>query len=111
VTGASALASASPPGALELLPGGPNPFRRATTVRFRLGSPQRVTADVLDVAGRRVDLLLDGRALGAGPHELRWPAGRTAPAAGVYWVRLRAGDGTERTARLVRIDGAGSAPR
>jgi hypothetical protein len=96
----------APPAVLQLLPGGPNPFRERTTLRFQLDRPRRVTADVFDVAGRRVDQPLRDLPLAAGAHELWWPGagGGNAVAPGVYWVRLRTSEGDERTGRLVRVD-------
>lgn len=106
VTAVPEVAVARPGEALRLLPGGPNPFREATTVRFHLDAPRHVTADVFDVTGRRVDRLLDERLLPTGVHEIRWPAdGASAPGVGgVYWIRLRSSDGDTRTGRVIRLD-------
>jgi choice-of-anchor B domain-containing protein len=91
---------------LELGPSFPNPFRRGETVSatFLVPAPARVVADVQDVAGRRVAVLVDQR-LEAGSHRLVWD-GRTREgrecAAGVYFLRLRAG-AEERTSKILRI--------
>lgn len=82
----------------------PNPSSGA--VRFALELPVAgdVRIDVLDVGGRRVRVLYDGRAT-AGALVLAWDGrdgdGRDTPA-GVYFARARAG-GHEARTRLVRI--------
>jgi Lecithin:cholesterol acyltransferase len=104
-TGAGEWTSPGGPIVLDLLSAGPNPFRGSTSLRFRLAAPRRVTAEVFDVGGRRVASLLHGEPMGAGTHELRWPAGAdgTRAPAGVYWVRLDAGDRAVQR-RVVRLD-------
>ena len=88
----------------RLAPVEPNPLRGSATVRFTLGAagPYRIT--VHDVAGRIVRVLGDG-AGAAGSHTMTWngldAAGRPV-AAGLYFVRLRAGDAT-RTQRAVVV--------
>jgi hypothetical protein len=82
----------------------PNPSRRATNLDFRLPAPARVRVEVVDVAGRRVTLLLD-QALDAGSHSIRWD-GRdgtgNAVVPGVYLVRLSTG-GVSATRKVVAI--------
>jgi hypothetical protein len=100
-TGAPEVPSAA---AVTGLAGAPNPFRAATTVRFRLPAAARATVDVFDVAGRRVRRLADGPRE-AGVHEEVWDgrdaAGRPA-AGGVYLVVIRA-EGEARSAPLVLL--------
>ena len=83
---------ASPTAALELRPGGPNPFRDATWFSFSLAYPDRVELAVFDTQGRRVRTLIDG-VVSDGDHAVRWDgrddSGRELPAA-VYRYRLRA---------------------
>ena len=81
----------------------PNPFEDATTLRFGLASPGRVSLVVFDVAGRRVRKLLDGT-LPSGERIVSWDgrddAGlRLAP--GAYVVRFEAGG--QRESRVVRL--------
>jgi hypothetical protein len=84
----------SPVSAFELFPAAPNPLRSQTWLRFRLATPERVTALIVDVAGRRVRQLLDGPSLPAGDHVIAWD-GRdeagTPVRGGVYLMILRAG--------------------
>lgn len=81
------------PVATRLWPARPNPFNPATTVGFDLPVPGRITLDVLDARGRRVDLLFRGE-LPSGRHELVWRPHRVA--SGTYYLRLRgpAGEAT-----------------
>ncbi len=92
--------------ALQLLPNRPNPFRGATTISFSLPRDGTARLFVVDLAGRRVRTLLDGRALAAGSHEWVWDGAddrgaRVAP--GVYAVRLESALGTaSRKVHLLR---------
>ncbi|WP_412068663.1 FlgD immunoglobulin-like domain containing protein [Rubrivirga sp. IMCC43871] len=81
----------------------PNPSAGIVTVPFRLAAPGPVRADVVDVLGRVVRvLLLDD--LDAGAHLLSWDghdgAGRRV-AAGAYLLRLDA-DGSRSAVRVTR---------
>ncbi len=77
----------------------PNPFTRATTVRFRLPAPGPVRLDVFDLTGRRVACLLD-EPRAAGEHAVAWESGETP--AGVYYVRLRTA-GRDIASRCVKV--------
>ena len=74
----------------------PNPFNPSTTIRFELLDRDHVTLDVFDILGRKTTTLLD-QICSPGPHELVWD-GRTSSggraASGVYFYRLRTGQGT-----------------
>jgi hypothetical protein len=83
----------------------PNPFHAATTVRWSVVAPQRVTLSVIDVTGREVTTLFDGAAA-AGEHATSWEgrdAGGAAVRAGVYFVRMQAG-GTIETSKVLRVE-------
>jgi hypothetical protein len=73
---------------------GPNPARGRVRLAFELASAAEVRVAVLDVSGRLVRKVVEGR-LGPGPHEVWWDGrdggGRQA-AVGVYFCSLRAGD-------------------
>ncbi len=79
----------------------PNPTKLGARFQFSIDRPGRVRADVFDVAGQRVAVVLD-RAFDAGVHGGAWD-GRTAGGAvarsGVYYLRLSAA-GTSVTRRL-----------
>ena len=76
----------------------PNPFSRTTTARFRVERTQTVTAELYDLAGRRVAVLFDGVAA-EGEWETLRIDGRALPA-GTYVVRLR-GETARGTTRVV----------
>jgi flagellar hook assembly protein FlgD len=62
-----------------------------------LGQSARAHADVLDLQGRTVTTIFEGRTLGPGSHFVSWDGrGRSGSsvAAGVYFVRVRAGEDT-----------------
>ncbi len=83
----------------------PNPASRVTALEWSLPAEQHTSLVVLDLAGRPVRTLMDGRSP-AGRHTASWDLsaddGRRVPT-GVYFVRLRAG-GLERTQRMVVLD-------
>jgi hypothetical protein len=68
-------------------------------IDFELRTPGRVTLAVYDVAGRRVDTLLDGEYQAAGLHTVRYQSRR---ASGVYFVRLTA-DGRSETRKIILL--------
>src|SRR5262245_60973951 len=77
----------------RLAPNVPNPFRRATRLRFDLPEAGQVTLEVFDLSGRKVRVLEDAW-YAAGSHEVTWNADDTAGqpvAAGIYFIRMRAG--------------------
>lgn len=93
VSGAPSPADAPVPAhGLELRSIAPNPTVDATLIRFATPADGRVSLDLLDVAGRKVETLCDGPR-SAGVHEVRWTRGSRPN--GVYVVRLRAGGLTE----------------
>jgi len=92
------------PGEFGLSSARPNPSSGSARVTLGLPRDEAVAADVFDLAGRRVRELLRGR-LPAGSHVITWDGldagGRAAPA-GLYLVRVRAGQRTAES-RLVRL--------
>lgn len=100
-TSTSAEEPASTPGALTLETGFPNPFRSATTLRFRLAESSPVTVRVLDALGRHVATLADG-SLPAGVHTIAWEASDDAES-GIYFIQITAGGHTaSRTVTLIK---------
>jgi len=69
---------------LRLGPAVPNPARGATSLRLDLPQAAAVRADVYDLLGRHVAMLIDGDLI-AGSHTLRVEGNRFAP--GVYIIR------------------------
>lgn len=84
---------------LELRTSEPNPVAETTLIRFTLPADASTTLDLLDVSGRRVERILEGRQI-AGFHEVRWSRGSLP--SGVYFLRLQAGASIE-TRKLVLI--------
>ncbi|MBD3237701.1 MAG: hypothetical protein GF330_13440 [Candidatus Eisenbacteria bacterium] len=78
----------------------PAPFRPGNELRFVLPERGDMTLELLDVAGRSLQRIAEGR-FAAGEHRLAWNAPACAP--GVYFVRLHGSVG-ETTARLVLIE-------
>lgn len=83
----------------------PNPFNPLTTVVYELPGPAVVTLKVFDPRGRLVQVLEDRRSRGPGRHEAVWRGldlQGFAAAAGVYIVRMEAGEfaATERLTLL-----------
>lgn len=72
----------------------PNPFNNSTLISFQMIRSAWVKIDVLDILGRKIATLHDGK-LDSGSHEVEWN-GRDgegqAIASGVYFYRLKAGD-------------------
>jgi len=79
----------------------PNPSRGEVTVEFDLAAGAAVEFELVDVAGRVV-ARSDPRAWEAGRWSEPWDLGRVArPGAGVYFLRMRAGERVIGTRRLV----------
>ena len=74
---------------LTLAPAAPNPFREATTLRFRLPESGSTRLFLTDAAGREVLRLVDG-VLSPGDHQVTLPGDRLA--SGVYYSTLVHGD-------------------
>jgi len=91
-------AQATPGRETALAQNRPNPFRRSTTISYRIPAPTEVSLEIFDVRGRRVRTLLDGQHREAGDWSVSWDsrddAGRIAPA-GTYFYRLRANGATQ----------------
>lgn len=81
----------------------PNPFGRATVIRYSLPRPEQARLEIFDAAGRRVACLLD-RTLPAGWGEVTWSAmddhGKEV-APGTYFCRLAAGGASPVTRMIV----------
>ena len=81
----------------------PNPFNPRTAIPLSLPRDEDARLEVFNLLGRRVALLHEGR-LEAGMHWFHWDGadGRGVPAAGgIYFYRLRTGDGFSRTRKMI----------
>jgi len=86
----------SAPDRLTLHRNYPNPFTRATTIRYELPQTSNVRLEVYDVQGRRVEMLVDEKQ-SVGIQEVNWRA--QGIASGVYFLRLQVA-GQVRTQRV-----------
>jgi hypothetical protein len=96
---------AGTPSAFRLYACSPNPFTRATRIRFDLPAPEPVMAQVYTIDGR-LEATLHNGVLPAGRHEVTWHGlddrGVTS-ASGVYFLRFRRQSGDE-TRRLILLE-------
>lgn len=67
----------------------PNPFNAGAVISYSIPVDGRVTLEVLDLLGRKVETLVD-RFQDAGEHEIAWRPGDLP--SGVYFYSLRTGD-------------------
>ncbi len=82
--------------AYELDAPSPHPVRNTTTLSFRLREPSHVTLALYDVLGRRVATLVDDRRR-KGPYTVSVSPSALGLPSGVYFYRLTAQDGFDRT--------------
>jgi len=82
----------------------PNPFNPETRIRFSLPSPANARLEIIDLLGRPIRTLVDGK-LSAGSHSIIWDGRKQSgePAvSGVYVYRLRA-EGFEQSRKLLLL--------
>jgi len=95
----------SPSAPVTVIGNAPNPFRRMTSIEFRVGGAGPVLVDIFDVRGRHVRRL-EHDAVAAGSQQVVWDGrdggGRTAPA-GVYVYRVSAG-GRNASGRMLLVE-------
>ncbi len=83
------------PTTYELSQNFPNPFNPATTIRYALPNPERVTLRVYDMLGKVVVTLVDHELKEAGYHAAVWNGRNTAgnlAASSIYFVRMQVGN-------------------
>ncbi|MFI5370211.1 MAG: T9SS type A sorting domain-containing protein [Candidatus Eisenbacteria bacterium] len=92
------------PSVTALKDAGPNPSRGPLTLAFDLAEPATVDFQLLDVTGR----VVAARATethGAGSWSESWdPFGRQRGGAGIYFLRMRAGEREVSTIKIARLD-------
>jgi len=74
----------------------PNPVSNSTTISFSLQQSQKVSLQIFDMNGKLVKTLADAQ-MQAGNHQLIWNAGSENVIAGVYLLKLQAGNDVETT--------------
>ena len=77
------------PAAFAVAQNSPNPFNPTTTISFTLAKAGKTTVDVYNVAGQKVDTLVNST-LNAGSHSVAWNASKFS--AGVYFYTVKSGD-------------------
>ncbi len=80
------------PAAVTLSQNYPNPFNPVTTIEYSLPERARVTLDVFNILGQRVDVLVNGEQE-AGNHRITFDGSRIA--SGVYFYRLTVADNVQ----------------
>jgi hypothetical protein len=94
IPGGSEAEQTARAGTLRLVVARPNPFRSETRIHYQTMQGGPLLLEIFDAAGRNVRTLIDERT-GAGIRQVRWDGlsdtGDRVPA-GVYFVRLGAGD-------------------
>jgi len=78
----------SSPAEFTVAQNSPNPFNPTTTISFSLAAAGDVTVDVFNVAGQKIDTIVDGF-MDAGSHSVIWDGSEFS--AGVYFYRIKAG--------------------
>ncbi|MCD6308554.1 MAG: T9SS type A sorting domain-containing protein [Candidatus Latescibacteria bacterium] len=87
------------PAAFAVDQNSPNPFNPTTTINFSLAQSGNVNIDVFNVAGQKIDTLVDGY-MNAGQHSVVWNASDFS--AGVYFYTVKAGN-TSRTMKMTLV--------
>jgi len=77
------------PGAFEVSQNVPNPFNPTTTINFSLAEAGNMTVEVFNIAGQKVDTLVNGY-MDSGKHSVVWDA--SSVSAGVYFYTVKSGD-------------------
>jgi aminopeptidase N len=91
------------PAELRLEQNVPNPFSRATSIRYSVPRAQGIRLEIYDAAGRQVVSLIDGP-VGPGWREVTWDArdrNQRLVAPGTYFCRLSAAEGRTATRMIV----------
>ena len=82
----------------------PNPFNLSTTIRFELPRSAKVTLELFNIIGQRVNVLREGQ-MHAGAYTVSWDGrfanGSVAPS-GIYFYRLRA-DGVSFVRKMLML--------
>ncbi len=82
------------PAAFKVAQNVPNPFNPTTTISFTLARAGRTTVEVYNVAGQKVDTLVNS-SLKAGSHSVTWNAASFS--AGVYFYTVKSGSFSKTT--------------
>ncbi|MCE5251508.1 T9SS type A sorting domain-containing protein [bacterium] len=89
ITNSSVMVEENKPAAFTVEQNSPNPFNPTTSINFTIAEAGNVSVDVFNVAGQKVDTLVNGF-MGAGTHSVVWDASRFS--AGVYFYTVKTGN-------------------
>ncbi|MCD6308152.1 MAG: T9SS type A sorting domain-containing protein [Candidatus Latescibacteria bacterium] len=98
ITNAVAVADEAP-AAFSVAQNSPNPFNPTTTINFSLAQSGDVAVDVFNVAGQKIDTLVDGF-MDAGQHSVVWNA--SGFSAGVYFYTVKSA-GFSKTMKMTLV--------
>ena len=85
----SPVAVEEAPAAFSVAQNSPNPFNPSTTISFTIAQAGNVNVTVYNVAGQKIDTILDGY-MSAGSHSVVWDA--SSSSAGVYFYTVKSGE-------------------
>jgi flagellar hook assembly protein FlgD len=77
------------PAVFSVAQNSPNPFNPSTTISFALAKAGKVTVDIFNVSGQKVDTLVN-TTMNAGNHSVTWNASKNS--AGVYFYTVKSGN-------------------
>ncbi|WP_176719452.1 choice-of-anchor D domain-containing protein [Rhodohalobacter halophilus] len=89
------------PNEIVVEPNYPNPFNPSTIIPFTLPESTEVSLDVFDILGRKVASPVRAQTFAEGDHEISFVAAGLS--SGVYIYRIRFGDGTEVTEKMMLV--------
>ena len=94
------------PARFALLPASPNPFKANANIRFDLPEPTTVTLRLFAIDGSVVRTFASGEEYPAGRHAFAWDGKNDSgqpTGAGVYFMKIQAGDHQEAVQKIVRL--------
>jgi hypothetical protein len=91
ITNVVGVADAAP-AAFSVAQNSPNPFNPSTTINFTLAKAGKVTVDVFNISGQKVDTLVN-TTMNAGNHSVTWNASKNS--AGVYFYTVKSGNSSK----------------
>jgi hypothetical protein len=80
------------PAAFAVAQNTPNPFNPSTTISFTLAKAGKVTVDIFNISGQKVETLVN-TTMSAGNHTATWNASKNS--AGVYFYTVKSGNSSK----------------
>lgn len=81
----------------------PNPFKNETRVNFSLKKDLTVTAEIFDMAGKRITMLFANTAYPQGTHSFTVTKDNVSSSSGVFLLRLHGGEGNL-VERIIKVE-------